>query len=141
MRFNRPFLYRSWRYFRDGYALYISKPITIFNFLTITFYLLVERVSWLQMLFPHFYIYSVVALVTFVPLSILFGWLHMRKTGVFAVESILATESNPQTVHIQRVSMEQTFEVLKALNVKPTKEFMAMYMYWKRLDKKIGWKP
>lgn len=141
MKITRTLLYRSWRYFRDGYALYISKPITILNFLTITFYLLVERVSWLRILLPHFYIYSIIALITLIPTSVLFGWFHMRKTKIYGTEVILAIESNPLTAHAQRVSMEQGLKVAKALNVPVSKEWMNMYYFWKRLDEKMGWKP
>lgn len=140
-RVNRSFLYRAWRYYRDGFAIYVSKPLSIVNFLTITFYLLVERVSWLQVLLPHFYIYSIVALITLIPTSILFGWWHMRKSKVFGTEAILVASSNPLMVHAQRVSMEQALKVAKALNVPVSKEWLDMYQFWKRLDEKMKWKP
>lgn len=132
---------RLWRYFRDGYSIYVTKPLTIVNFLTVTYYLLLERIPTLQFLFPRFHIYAIAAFVLVVPLSVLFGWWHMRKALVYGKESILAVESNPQTAFLQRVSMENAKRMYDKLGIPLTKEWLDLLDYWTRLDEQMKWKP
>ncbi|MHA1407950.1 MAG: hypothetical protein ACTSSG_11310 [Candidatus Heimdallarchaeaceae archaeon] len=129
-------LYRFWRYFRDGYGIYISKPLSILNFLTITFYLLVDKLPFLKVFFHHFYVYLIVASSIFIPLSIFLGWFHMRKSRIYGVESILAIESNPLTVRSQRIAMDSTLAICEKLNVELSDDWHRLHNYWVKLDNK-----
>lgn len=137
----RLFLFRSWRYFREGYGLYISLPVGILNFLTITYYILLERIPTLKSILPHFTIFATIALLTVFPLATFLGWLHIRRSRAFSTELIIATETNPITIRSQRVGMEMTIQVLKALNIPITKDYEDLFQYWKRLDEKVNWQP
>lgn len=138
---ERNFIYRAWRYFRDGYAMYVHYPLGVFSFLTVTYSLFIERVPVLKFIFSNFTFYSIVACVVFVPLSVFFGWWHMRRSNVYGIESILAAESNPLTARSNRVLMETTMTMCKALKVDMTPEYMALYHYWKKHDEKMNWRP
>lgn len=140
-RVNRAFLYRQWKYWQLGYGLFLTKPIAILQFITVMYVLLLERISFLKVFLPHFTYFAVFSFFLLGPLGILLGWFYMRKSKIFGVEAILATESNPLTVHTQRVAMENSLKVLKALKITPAPEWLNLYEYWKHLDKKTKWKP
>ena len=133
-------LYRYWRYFRDGYNLGFSTPIGILNFLTLTFYILMDRVPFLKMIFPHFVVFALVALVSVGPVSVLIGWWNMKR-GPYATEAILAVESNPQAAYQTVIGYENMFAMRKALGLPITAELQALYEFYKRLDEKKRWRP
>ena len=66
-------LYRWFRYFQNGFAL-LSLPLSVINFATIFYYLLVEKVSALTSLFPSFTFFLVASILIFTPLSTALGW-------------------------------------------------------------------
>ncbi len=136
---KRIVLYRWWQYFRQGYGIYLSLPVGILNFLTITYYLSMERISWLKVLLPQFSSFMLLALITVLPIATLLGWLHMKRTKLFSTEQIVITETNPITVHCQRVGMEMTIKVLEALKIPVDPSYQRLYEYWKHLDEKAGW--
>lgn len=112
------------------------------NFLTLMFYLVMERVSVLKSVFTNFYIFALVALAILVPLSTYLGWWNMRrKKSPWATEQILALESNPTTAYLRRVEAERVIAMFEALNIPVPSEYMNYYAYFKRLDDKWGWRP
>jgi len=133
--------YRAWRYFRDGFSLYLSKPLTILTFLTTTYYLLIEQIPILKWLFPNFYIYSFMALLVLIPVSIWFGYFHMKRSEIYGTEMLLATQCNPVNAHISRVSGEVIIKLLESLDIPVPEDYMQMYLFWKKLDEEMNWKP
>ena len=138
---NRRIIYRAWRYFRIGYSTYLSFPVSIFNFLTITFYLMIERIPILKTLLPHFMIFAFLGLICLVPIGILFGYLHMRRTMIFGTEAILSATSDPLRAYTQRVTLENTYRIYKALGIEPDENWKALLDFWRKADKKWGWRP
>lgn len=136
-------VFRAWRYYRDGHNLYISKPMSIFNFLTVTYYLMMERVPFLKQVFTHFYIFSIFTFTVLVASSIYLGWWNMRrrKGSPFGVEQILAVESNPQTPYFQKTHLELLFGLYEKLGLPIPEEARRLYEYWKQLDHKWKWRP
>lgn len=90
-------LYRSWYYFRMGYSVYIAFFIGFFGNIVVIYKLAIEPVDipWLASLFPRLTIFVAVALLFTVPVSVYIGLYHMKRTGAFAAEASVATESNP----------------------------------------------
>ena len=138
---NRRLIYRVWRYFRIGYATYLSFPVSIFNFLTIAFYLMIERIPILKNLLPHFMIFASLGLICLVPIGILFGYLHMRRTMIFGTEAILSATSNPLMAYTQRVFLENSYRIYKALGIEPDDNWKALLEFWRKADEKWGWRP
>lgn len=133
-------IYRWTRYFQDGFS-YLSYPITLINFLTIIFYLLLDKVPWMKILFPHFIIFALVSITILLPLSAFIGFLHIKHSRMYEAENVLMTENNPISVHTSRVYLDNQVLFMSAVGVEPTKEFMEIHAYWKRLDEKIRWRP
>lgn len=134
-------IYRAWRYFRDGFSLYVSKPLSILTFLTTTYYLLINQIAMLSWIFPSFYIYSLIALLTVVPISIWFGYFHMKKSEIYGTEALLATQCNPVSAHVSKLSGEVIIKILETLDIPVPEEYMQLYLFWKELDERLKWKP
>jgi len=92
---NIRFLARLWYYFRMGYSLYLAFPLGVFNTIIIIYYLLVPNVAQLQLAFPSFVIFLLVAALVGVPVSVGFGWIHMKKSPAYTSEMDISAEANP----------------------------------------------
>ena len=81
MRKELPF--RAWFYFRQGWAVYFAFILAAINTLTVTYYLAIERVPLLQTIFPTFLHYVLIAVFTGIPILIIIGYAHYKKTSGF----------------------------------------------------------
>lgn len=87
--------FRAWYYFRMGYVQYFSFILAVANMFTITYYLAIEKNHTLEFIFPSFSSYVIISSVIGIPLLVLAGFLHMRRSRAFTSEVEIATESNP----------------------------------------------
>jgi len=146
---ERIFVYDQ--FFRDGYSLVFQRPIGLANFLVLTYYVVLERVPISQTLFPHFYIYAIFGLSVIVAMSIIAGWWIWRRKGrvkggkkklsKFAIERILAVESNPQTAFLQKTLTGLLIGIYEREGWPVPEEAKQVYAYWKGLDDEHGWRP
>lgn len=93
-------LFRSWFYFRQGWSTYFAFIIAALNTMVTTYYLAIKDVPTLEILFPSFLIYIVVLSATGVPLLVLVGYLHYKKSAAFKAEADINMEANP---HMRRL--------------------------------------
>ncbi len=84
---------RRWFDFRTGHSMYLIFLLAFGNFVLIFYRLLVEQVSWIEAIFPSLWIFILVFVIAYIPLSIVIGVWH-RKTQL-RVESDLAFEQFP----------------------------------------------
>lgn len=94
-------VFRSWFYFRQGYTTYLTFIFSFFTFVSTTYYLAIENIPFFKDIFPRFYVYIVIAIVTFVPLSVIAGWLHMKGTLAYPAAQAITIESNPYIYKIR----------------------------------------
>lgn len=87
--------FRSWFYFRIGYAHYFAFFLSLANMLTLTYYLAIADSPTLLSVFPSFASYVVLALVIAIPILSFVGFLHMKKSIAFKSESEVAAEAHP----------------------------------------------
>ena len=73
--------------------MYLIFLLAFGNFVLIFYRLLVEQVSWIEAIFPSLWIFILVFVIAYIPLSIVIGVWH-RKTQL-RVESDLAFEQFP----------------------------------------------
>jgi len=139
MKMTRMRLYRWFRYFQDGFS-YLSYPLTVINFMTITFYLLIQNVPFLSAVFPHFVIFAFVSALLIGPLSAVIGWLHIKRTKFYGAESIVLTEASPLAVLGNAMYCENTLMMMKKLGIKPSQDFLQYCEYWSKVSKKLDWK-
>jgi hypothetical protein len=93
MRASLPF--RSWYYFRTGYAVYLSFIMAIVNVMVTVYYLAVTNIPELESVFPTFTTWAITVIAVGVPLSILIGWVHLKRSPAFRSEMDVTVEANP----------------------------------------------
>ena len=88
-------LFRSWFYFRTGWQTYFAFILAAINTLTVTYFLAIENYPSLQTIFPSFEIYILIIVSIGIPLLILIGFIHFKRSQSFKSEADVLIESNP----------------------------------------------
>ena len=86
--------FRAWFYFRSGWSLYFAFILAAINTLTVTYYLAVEKYPDLNWMFPTFLHYIVVVCGLGVPLLILVGYVHYKRTAARKAEVDISYETD-----------------------------------------------
>jgi len=88
-------LFRSWFYFRTGYNTYIAFFIGFASNVIVIYKLGISENSVIGPYFHSLTIFALLALAILVPFCISAGLYHMKRTGAFAADASVSTESNP----------------------------------------------
>lgn len=105
--------FRFWFYFRSGWSSYFAFILAALNTLTVTYYLAIERYPALQAIFPSFFQYVLIIVSVGIPLLILVGYLHWKRTPAYRSEADIWMESNPY-----QARMLVNSEIILKLNLK-----------------------
>ena len=92
---SRNLLFRSWYYFRQGWSIYFAFILAAINTLTVTYFLAIDNYPILKSVFPSFEQYVAMVVVIGVPLLIIIGYAHYKKTQGFKSEVDVLIETNP----------------------------------------------
>jgi hypothetical protein len=92
---GKPTGLRGWYYFRMGWSTYFAFIFAAINTLTVTYYLAIEKVPALMSLFPTFAQYVVIVSGLGIPLLVLIGYAHFKRSKAFQSEVEIMIESNP----------------------------------------------
>lgn len=95
--------FRAWYYFRQGYATYFAFIIGFLSNIIVIYSLSIKPAiasggtvgDFLSLVFPHLTNFVVIAVLGATPVCIYLGLLHMKRTGAFAADASVSTESNP----------------------------------------------
>ena len=87
--------FRAWFYFRQGWSTYFAFIFAAINTLTVTYYLAIENLPVLKQVFPSFALYLVTVVAIGIPLLVLIGYVHYKKSSAFKAEVAINIESNP----------------------------------------------
>ena len=87
--------FRYWFYFRQGWGIYFAFIFAAVNTMVTTYYLAIQSIPSLQQIFPSFLHYSLTLISIGVPLLILIGWLHYKRSAAFSSEMDVQYTSNP----------------------------------------------
>ena len=117
------FLYRMWYYFRLGYGTYVTFPFGLLSFIATVYYLLIKNIPVLSELFPSVIVFSLLIAVIGGPVSIGFGWWHMKRSRIYSTEQDIGYEANPYVYKIPEGFMKEavfpfykeTLSVLRAM--------------------------
>ena len=107
--------FRAWYYFRMGWGYYFAFLFAAINTLTVTYYLAIENYPFLKTIFPSFEQYILLVVLVGIPLLVLVGYAHYKKTPSYRAEADVWVESNPYQA---RVLVNTQFTL--ALNMKLT---------------------
>ena len=92
---SRFLIFRSWFYFRTGWQTYFAFILAAINTLTVTYFLAIENYPSLKTVFPSFEIYILIIVSIGVPLLVLVGFVHFKRSRSFKSEADVLIESNP----------------------------------------------
>ena len=70
------------------------------NTLVTTYYLAIEKMPLLKNFFPSFALYVVIVAGIAIPLLVIVGYIHMKRSVAYKAEADIYTESNP---HLKRM--------------------------------------
>jgi len=87
--------FRYWFYLRQGYITYFNFLFAGINTLTVTFYLAIENIPILKAVFPSFVEYIIIIVTVGIPLLILTGYAHFKRSTAYKSEQEIAFESLP----------------------------------------------
>lgn len=93
MRKKLPF--RAWSYFRIGYAQYFTFILAIANMYTLSYYLIIDNEPTIRAIFPNFSVYVIVFTGFILPILIIIGYVHMKRSHAFIADTDILFESNP----------------------------------------------
>lgn len=92
---DRRWIYRAWFYFRQGYSTYLTFLLGYVSTIVTVYYLAIRNMPPLLDLFPHFASFAVLGTVIGVPLAVVIGWVHMKRSLLYSSEQDIAVEANP----------------------------------------------
>ena len=87
--------FRGWFYFRTGWSTYFVFILAAINTLTVTYFLAVNNYPILKAIFPTFEQYALIMISVGIPLLIVVGYFHFKKTLAYKSEMDITVESNP----------------------------------------------
>jgi hypothetical protein len=111
-------LFRAWFYFRQGYNLYLAFLIGFASNILVLFRLGIADIKFLGPVFPSLSIFTIIALLVAIPVGILLGLYHMKRTGAFAADASVVTEANPYVYKIVPGKEKEVFLPLWILTVR-----------------------
>jgi hypothetical protein len=106
-------IFRSWYYFRMGWSTYFAFIFAAINTLTVTYYLAIEKIPSLVVVFPTFVQYVLIVTSIGIPVLVIIGYIHFKRSKAFKSEVDIMVETNPY----QRRSIVNT-ELLIEINLK-----------------------
>ena len=86
--------FRAGFYFRNGWSLYFAFIFAAINTLTVTFYLAIEKYPDINWMFPTFFHYIVIVCGMGIPLLIIVGYVHYKRTAARKAEVDISYETD-----------------------------------------------
>jgi hypothetical protein len=124
--------FRSWYYFRMGWSTYFAFIFAAINTLTVTYYLAIEKIPILVSIFPSFIQYVLIVSGLGIPILVLIGYAHYKRTKAFQSEVEILIESNPFAAR----NIANT-EMILELNLKSLDAILALYQNKKISDSEL----
>ena len=104
MGFGKTFIKRRWFDGRTGTTVYLLFALTLMNFILISYRFLIEESPLFANLVSDLTIFSIIFIITYIPISILIGYWH-RKTQ-WKVELALKMMENPLNAKMFRTILD-----------------------------------
>ena len=124
--------FRGWFYFRTGWATYFAFIVAAVNALTVTFFLAIENYPALSIIFPTFVHYIVIVVGIGMPMLVLVGYVHFKRSKSYRAEADIGVESNP---HFRRIL--QNTEILLPAYLKLTEIIVKLSENKKLTDEEL----
>ena len=106
--------FRGWFYFRQGWSVYFAFIFAAVNTLTVTYFLAIDNYPFLKDVFPSFIHYVAILVLIGIPLLVLIGYAHYKRTPSFKAEADIHIEVNP---HMRRMLINTEFMLSMSLQL------------------------
>ena len=106
--------FRGWFYFRQGWSVYFAFIFAAVNTLTVTYFLAIDNYPFLKDVFPSFIHYIAIVVLIGIPLLVLVGYAHYKRTASFKAEADIHIEANP---HLRRILTNSEFMLSMSLQL------------------------
>ena len=106
--------FRGWFYFRQGWSVYFAFIFAAINTLTVTYFLAIGNYPVLKEVFPSFIHYVAILVLIGIPLLVLIGYAHYKRTPSFKAEADIHIEANP---HMRRMLINTEFMLSMSLQL------------------------
>jgi hypothetical protein len=100
LEFSLAYFARFWYYFRMGYATYLNFLLGYGSTLVTVYYLALKSSPALLDIFPKFIPFAVAATVVGAPLTVVIGWVHLKRSPGYSSEVDVGVEANPYNYKI-----------------------------------------
>jgi hypothetical protein len=111
-------LFRAWFYFRTGYNTYIAFFIGFASNVIVIYNLGISENKFLGPFFASLTLFAILALAILIPISISAGLYHMKRTGAYAADASVSTESNPYIYKVLPGKEQEVFLPLWMMTVR-----------------------
>ena len=78
-----------------GWSTYFAFIFAAINTLTVTYFLAIERYPELSAIFPNFIQYVLIVTTIGIPILVIVGYIHYKRTLAYRAEVDVGLESNP----------------------------------------------
>ena len=92
---QRNLVFRAWFYFRNGWSTYFAFIFAAINTLTVTYFLAIEKYPTLNAVFPTFIHYVIIIVAIGVPILVIIGYVHFKRSSALRSEADIQMEVNP----------------------------------------------
>ena len=92
---QRNLVFRAWFYFRNGWSTYFAFIFAAINTLTVTYFLAIEKYPVLNAVFPTFTHYVIIHVAIGVPILVIIGYIHFKRSSALRSEADIQMEVNP----------------------------------------------
>ena len=106
--------FRGWFYFRQGWSVYFAFIFAAVNTLTVTYFLAIDNYPFLKDVFPSFIHYIAIVVFIGIPILVLVGYAHYKRTASFKAEADIHIEANP---HLRRILTNSEFMLSMSLQL------------------------
>ena len=106
--------FRGWFYFRQGWSVYFAFIFAAVNTLTVTYFLAIDNYPFLKDVFPSFIHYVAILVLIGIPLLVLIGYAHYKRTPSYKAEADIHIEANP---HMRRILTNSEFMLSMSLQL------------------------
>ena len=111
--------FRCWFYFRMGWVTYLAFVMAATNTLVVTYYLAIENVPELIAIFPTFTQYVIILVGCGIPILIIIGYSHWKRTAAYRTEMEVVFESNPFQTRMlvnSEINLKLNLKVIEFIN-------------------------
>ena len=114
---------RKWMDGRTGHSIYLMFALTFTNFILIAYRFLIERDYVFEEMFSSLWIFAIIFIITYIPISIGIGFIH-RKTQM-KMDMTIKNRENPFFAKMFRIWLDTETEKVQGKEIKEFEKILS----------------